>query len=182
MDEALGLLLTWQVEAQERGLTRSLLEILNLQALVHHMRKEGAQARQALLQSLTLARPEGYQRLFLDEGPLLCEVMRAILPVVRDEQLESYIRELLRAFAREQAAASGANPAQPAEPLLVEPLSPQERRVLRLLAAGRSNPEIANELIVSVNTIKTQVQSIYYKLGVNSRQEAREVARKLRLV
>jgi LuxR family maltose regulon positive regulatory protein len=182
MDEALGLLLTWQVEAQERGLTRSLLEILNLQALVHSLRKEGSQARQALRQALTLARPEGYQRLFLDEGPLLGDLLRTVLPEVRDEQLESYIRELLRAFAREQAAASGTKPAQPAEPLLIEPLSPQERRVLRLLAAGRSNPEIASELIVSVNTIKTQVQSIYYKLGVNSRQEAREAARKLGLV
>ena len=182
MDEAFNLLLTWQVEAQERGLTRSLLEILDLQALVHHMRKEGSQARQALLQALTLARPEGYQRLFLDEGSLLGELLRTVLPEVRDEQLEGYIRELLRAFAREQAAASGTNPAHPAEPLLIEPLSPQERRVLRLLAAGRSNPEIANELIVSVNTIKTQVQSIYYKLGVNSRQEAREAARKLGLV
>ncbi len=182
IDEALGLLLSWQFEAQERGLTRSLLEILNLQTLAHHTRREGSQARQALLQALTLARPEGYQRLFLDEGPMLGEVMRTVLPEVRDEQLESYIRELLRAFAREQAAVTGAHLVPPSEPLLIEPLSPQERRVLRLLAAGRSNPEIAGELIVSVNTIKTQVQSIYYKLGVNSRQEAREAARKLGLV
>ena len=182
IDDALGLLLSWQTEAQERGLTRSLLEILSLQALAHHTRKEGSQARQALLQALTLARPEGYQRLFLDEGPMLGEVLRSVLPEVRDEQVASYIRELLRAFAREQAAATGGHSTLPAEPILIEPLSPQERRVLRLLAAGRSNPEIASELIVSVNTIKTQVQSIYYKLGVNSRQEAREAARKLKLV
>jgi len=66
--------------------------------------------------------------------------------------------------------------------LLVEPLSPQEQRVLRLLAAGRSNPEIAQELVVSVNTVKTQVQSIYRKLNVNSRWEAREAARHLKLL
>ena len=65
---------------------------------------------------------------------------------------------------------------------LIEPLSPQEQRVLRLLAAGLSNPEMAQELVVSVNTIKTQVQSIYRKLGVTSRKEARATARRLDLV
>jgi LuxR family maltose regulon positive regulatory protein len=54
--------------------------------------------------------------------------------------------------------------------------------VLRLLAAGRSNPEIAQELIVSVNTVKTQVQSIYRKLNVKNRWEAREAARQLKLL
>jgi LuxR family maltose regulon positive regulatory protein len=66
--------------------------------------------------------------------------------------------------------------------LLFEPLSTQEVRVLRLLAAGLSNPEIARELIVSVNTVKTQVQSIYRKLNVTGRREARERARVLKLV
>ena len=178
IDRALKLLLSWQVEAQERGITRSLLEILILQALAHHTRKEVSQARQALLQALTLARPEGYRRLFLDEGPAL----RALLPEIREEQLSGYARELLHAFAQEASGAASTRSASASEAMLIEPLSPQERRVLRLLAAGRSNPEIANELIVSVNTIKTQVQSIYYKLGVNSRQEAREAARKLHLL
>src|SRR6266508_4916188 len=64
----------------------------------------------------------------------------------------------------------------------VEPLSPQELRVLRLLVAGLSNADIAQELIVSTNTIKSHVKSIYRKLNVNSRDEAREVARELKLV
>ncbi|MGH2522525.1 MAG: response regulator transcription factor, partial [Anaerolineales bacterium] len=72
--------------------------------------------------------------------------------------------------------------ALPASSPLLEPLSPQERRVLRLLAAGLSNPEIARELAVSPNTIKTQVKSIYRKLNVNTREEAREVARELNLL
>lgn len=182
IDEALKLLLSWQAEAQERGLTRSLLEILTLQALAHQKRKELPQARQALLQALTLARPEGHQRLFLDEGPALSELLHILLPEIREEQLAGYARALLRAFAHEPGALPRVRSASVDEPMLIEPLSPQERRVLRLLATGRSNPEIANELVVSVNTIKTQVQSIYYKLGVNSRQEAREAAHKLRLV
>ena len=65
---------------------------------------------------------------------------------------------------------------------LVEPLSPQEQRVLRLLAAGLSNPEIAQELVVSINTIKTHVKSIYRKLNVTSREEARDAARHLNLL
>ncbi len=65
---------------------------------------------------------------------------------------------------------------------LVEPLSPQEQRVLRLLAAGLSNAEIAQQLIVSVNTIKTQLKSIYRKLDVRSRDDARSAARDLDLL
>ncbi len=181
-DEALILLSTWQAEAQERGLARSLLEILILQALAYQAQKETAQARQSLLRALALARPEGYQRLFLDEGPALYELLLTFLPGIHDKQLAAYARDLLQASAHEQAARASASAVPVAEPALIEQLSPQERRVLRLLAAGLSNPEIANELVVSVNTIKTQVQSIYYKLGVNSRQEAREAARRLRLV
>jgi LuxR family maltose regulon positive regulatory protein len=59
----------------------------------------------------------------------------------------------------------------------VDPLSRQEQRVLRLLAAGMSNPEIADELVVSVNTVKTHVKSIYRKLNVNSRRGVRQAAR-----
>jgi len=63
----------------------------------------------------------------------------------------------------------------------VEPLSPQELRVLRLVVVGLSNADIAQELVVSTNTVKTHVKSIYRKLNVNSREEAREVARELKL-
>jgi LuxR family maltose regulon positive regulatory protein len=70
----------------------------------------------------------------------------------------------------------------PASSSLLEPLSPQELRVLYLLTAGHSNPEIARELVVSVNTVRTQVQSIYRKLGVNNRVAASEAARSLRLL
>ncbi|WP_236600622.1 response regulator transcription factor [Ktedonobacter sp. SOSP1-85] len=65
---------------------------------------------------------------------------------------------------------------------LVEPLSRQELRVLYLLVAGRSNPEIASELVVPVNTVKTQIQSIYRKLGVKNRMAASAAARELRLL
>jgi LuxR family maltose regulon positive regulatory protein len=66
--------------------------------------------------------------------------------------------------------------------MLAEPLSIQEQRVLRLLVAGHSNPEIARELVVSVNTVKAQLQSIYRKLNVNNRVEASVMAQQLQLV
>jgi LuxR family maltose regulon positive regulatory protein len=64
---------------------------------------------------------------------------------------------------------------------LLEPLSPQERRVLRLIVAGRSNADIARELIVSMNTIKTHVKNVYRKLNVSTREEAQVAARELNL-
>ena len=96
------------------------------------------------------------------------------------EALVTYDENLLLAFAQEQPdgalrprAEQAASLAVEAAFLLIEPLSPQERRVLRLLTVGLSKAEIAKELFVSINTIKTQVQSIYRKLNVHS-AEARD--------
>jgi len=97
---------------------------------------------------------------------------------LRDTNLSAYAQGLLQALipgAPEASSAKGM-----AE--LIEPLSAHEQRVLRLLAAGMSNPDIARELVVSVNTVKTQLQSIYRKLNVNSRTEARAAAHRLNLL
>jgi LuxR family maltose regulon positive regulatory protein len=177
---ALHLLEHWQAQAYAQGRTRSELEIQILTALAHSTRKSLPQARETLREALVLAQAEGYQRLFLDEGEALATLLRAVLLDVREEPLATYVRSLLVAFAQQQAGQDTSHHTAPA--LLIEPLSPQEQRVLRLLVAGRSNPEIAQELVVSVNTVKTQVQSIYRKLNVNSRWEAREAARHLKLL
>src|SRR6266516_2134434 len=177
---ALRLLERWRAEAHAQGRTRSELEIQVLTALVHSTHKSLPQAKETLREALVLAQAEGYQRLFLDEGEALAILLRAVLLDVREEPLATYVRSLLVAFAQQQAGQDTSHHTAPA--LLIEPLSPQEQRVLRLLAAGRSNPEIAQELVVSVNTVKTQVQSIYRKLNVNSRWEAREAARHLKLL
>ena len=174
------LLERWQAEAHAQGRTRSELEIQVLTALAHSTHKSLPQAKETLREALILAQAEGYQRLFLDEGESLAILLRAVLLDVREEPLATYVRSLLVAFAQQQAGQDTSHHTAPA--LLVEPLSPQEQRVLRLLAGGRSNPEIAQELVVSVNTVKTQVQSIYRKLNVNSRWEAREAARHLKLL
>jgi LuxR family transcriptional regulator, maltose regulon positive regulatory protein len=99
---------------------------------------------------------------------------------MRGEALVTYAQNLLRTFPQVRTGRGASSLA--ASALLIEPLSAQEQRVLRLLAAGRSNPEIAQALVVSVNTVKTQAQSIYRKLNVKSRMEAGEAARRLKLL
>jgi LuxR family maltose regulon positive regulatory protein len=179
-EEALRLLERWQVEARAHGFTRSELETKVLTALAHFSYKRLPQARQTLREALAFAQAEGYQRLFLDEGEAMATLLRTVLLDIREEPLVTYAQNLLRAFPQIRAGQGASPPAVSA--LLIEPLSGQEQRVLRLLAAGRSNLEIAQELIVSVNTVKTQVQSIYRKLNVKSRMEASEAARRLKLL
>jgi LuxR family transcriptional regulator, maltose regulon positive regulatory protein len=177
-DETLHLLERRQVEARRQGRTRSDVEMLVLMALLHFAHQRQSQAWQRLREALALAYAEGYQRLFLDEGEPMLALLRAVLPMIGKEPPDTYVRTLLRAFAwqhLEQVAPAAAGP--PGSARLIEPLSPQEHRVLRLLVAGFSNPEIAEAMVVSNNTVKTQVQSIYRKLGVSSRKEAREAVR-----
>jgi DNA-binding NarL/FixJ family response regulator len=118
------------------------------------------------------------------EAQALCEAvenhyfqLRSLLPQLHDQPLLAYIRTLLSAFPVQERRGT-----QTLASPLVEPLSPQEMRVLRLLVQHRSNADIANELVVSVNTVRTQVQSIYRKLGVHTRSAASEVARELHLI
>jgi LuxR family transcriptional regulator, maltose regulon positive regulatory protein len=181
IDEALRLLESRKADAHEHGRVRSELEILILMALAHFARNCQSQATVLLLDALRLAQTEDCQRLFLDEGEEMAVLLQTVLPAIRKDFSAMYVRTLLRAFTQpqfEQVERVGrvASPATWSSALgqLIEPLSPQEQRVLRLLVAGYSNPEIAETLVVSVNTVKTQVQSIYRKLNVNSRKEARK--------
>jgi LuxR family maltose regulon positive regulatory protein len=137
-------------------------------------------ACEELYELLEATHNEGYLRLFLDEGEELAELLRELLPHLREKVLLTYARHLLAAFAQE--AGGSTRKVTNGSSRRLEPLSPQEQKVLRLLAAGNSNGEIASELVVSVNTIRTQVQSIYSKLNVNNRVEASTVAKKLELV
>jgi LuxR family maltose regulon positive regulatory protein len=178
--EALHLLGNWQEEARTWRRFRSELEIHVLQSLAYAASSRPAQAEQALKEALILAQPEGFQRLFLEKGEQLSTMLRTLFLDLREEPLVSYARGLLLAFASlkgDQQAAPHAGSA-----LLLEPLTEAEQRVLGLLARGRTNPEIAAALVVSINTVKTQVQSIYRKLGVKSRWEASEAAHRLDLL
>lgn len=182
-DQALHLLERWQVEAHQQGRTRSELEMLLLMALCHFAQQRQSQAWQRLREVLTLTHIEGYLRLFLDEGEEMRALLQAVLPTISKELPERYVRTILLAFSRQRLeqfapSVSGSLVVAP----LIEPLSPQEQRVLHLLVTGCSNPEIAEVLVVSNNTVKTHVRSIYRKLSVSSRKEAREAVRSQNLL
>lgn len=168
-------------EARQNGRMRSELEIL---LLIAQASEDKVRAEQALKDAVWLAFAEGYQRLFLDEGEAMAVRLRELLPLVGKEPFAAYIRMLLLAFARQRAEQLTPLAADPVSVVLPfsGPLSQQEQRVLRLLAAGFSNQEIAEAMFVSINTVKTQVRSIYRKLNVNSRREAREVMRRQKLL
>lgn len=180
-ETALQELVPWKEQAQAQGRKRSVLEIQILEALAHVVCQEHSQARSSLLQALKLAQPQKHQRVFLDEGSAMEALLRTLLPELRESSLLSFAHILLRGFAED----AGVQPPQKVsreDTLLLEPLSEQELRVLRLLVVGRSNPEIASALMISLNTVKTHVQSLYRKLDVHNRMEASETARRLSLL
>lgn len=182
-EKAVKLLARWQSEAHEAGRLYHELEMRILMSLAFFHDKQLTEARQLLRDALKLAYIEGYQRLFQDEGDALAAILHAILPDLKDDATALYARMLLETLARAQPEQVN-TPAvpSPAPGERLEPLSPQEQHVLRLLVAGLSNPEIARELIVSINTVKAHVKSIYRKLDVHNRVEASEVARNLKLL
>lgn len=171
--EALPLLLRLFDNAQRQGRIRSALEIQAVQVLAWHACGDVQQARQSLQALLARAHSEGYLRLFLDEGEVMTTLLRLSIPQFRQRFLMGHAQMILHAIASTDAKPT------PAYALLAEPLSPQEERVLRLLIAGHSNPEIAHALVISVNTVKAHLKSIYRKLNVENRLQACEVARHL---
>jgi len=174
---AVDLLAPLRAEARENGRARGEIEILLVTALAESARSRPAAAAQALAAALAAAHPAGAIRPFLDEGRPLVALLRSALPSLRREPLAVFARAVLEAAHADPRAAGGDSPLAHAG----EPLSGKEQQVLRLVGEGLSNPEIARELIVSVNTIKTHLKRIYQKLGVSTRRQAREAARRLAL-
>jgi LuxR family maltose regulon positive regulatory protein len=162
-------------EAKARG--SSILELLLLQALALAAQDEQDAALSPLERALSLAEPEGYVRLFVDEGASMRALLRQALARGITPR---YVSTLLTAFG-EPAETTEAHPPSPAD-LLVEPLTKREREVLQLLAEGASNREIAQRLILSTGTVKKYVYNICGKLGVQSRMQALVRARALHLL
>ena len=148
--------------AEEGQRTGSVIEILVLQALARQARRDVPAALASLQRALTLAEPEGYVRIFVDEGPPMASLLRA---AAKQGITPNYVRRLL-------AAASKTEDSTPASQGLIEPLSERELDVLRLLGTDLGGPDIARELVVSLNTVRTHTKNIYAKLGVNNRRAA----------
>jgi LuxR family transcriptional regulator, maltose regulon positive regulatory protein len=174
--EAVGLLERLLQAAEEGERTGSVIEILVLQALAHHMQGDIPAALVPLERALTLAEPEDYVRIFVDEGPPMAVLLEkaakygdpalgAGRPAWGAGNVSNYVRQLLRAMG-------SAEDRTPVKQVLIEPLSERELEVLRLLRTGLNGPEIARELIVSLNTMRTHTKNIYSKLGVTNRRAA----------
>jgi LuxR family maltose regulon positive regulatory protein len=186
LEDAEALLLQLHHAAEAAKRSGSLIEILILQAIACAAQQRAEAAMSALAQALNLAEREGFVRLFLDEGT----PMAALLQQARAHGIApEYVEKLLSAFPeldKETVARPGyaisLAPNLLVTPSLVEPLTPRELEVLRLLADGASNDEIAQRLIISLGTVKKHVANIFGKLAVQSRTQAVVQARALKLL
>jgi LuxR family transcriptional regulator, maltose regulon positive regulatory protein len=180
-EEALWLLEELRQSTETAGRTGKLIEILTLQALSLWERSKREQAVGTLTRALALAEPEGYVRTFVDEGTAMGELLSAGLEARQRGHLDAtriparYLAKLLVILARENAAPGVGEG-------LSEPLSERELEVLGLVAAGKSNVEIASSLFVSLSTVKTHINNLYRKLGARSRTHAIARARDLDVI
>jgi len=177
LSEGLSLLEGIAQDAEAKMRTRSVLEVLLLRALALQAQGDYTAALTTLGRALALAEPEGYIRLFLDEG-------RPVVALLRQAHAQditpSYVCTLLAACGEQ--VREDRHLLAPHRSPLMESLSSREREVLRLLMDGASNREIAHHLVLSVNTVKKHVLNICGKLGVQSRTQAIAKARTLELL
>jgi LuxR family maltose regulon positive regulatory protein len=169
---ALAVLEKMRRQAEARGWLDERLKIMVLHSVALFAQGEKDRALQRLADALALAEPGGFTRIFIDEGPPMAALLREaakypIAPV--------YVRQLRAAFGKGESIA-------PLPQLLIEPLSERELEVLRLLGTELNGPELARELMVSLNTLRTHTKNIYSKLGVNDRRAAFRRAGELNLL
>jgi LuxR family maltose regulon positive regulatory protein len=184
--EAIRLLSCLEASARSGGRGGRLIEILILKALALQATGESAKADTALTKSLVLAEPEGYLRVFLDEGWPMQMLLARWLSHADSSALRGFAVRLLSLLDAEPQVAAAQKKASPTgerraslEGTLVEPLSQRELEVLQLIALGRNNQEIARQLVVAPGTVKAHTASIYRKLDVANRTEAVARARQL---
>ncbi len=164
-------------DAEAKTRLNSVLEILVLRALALDAQGNRTGALATLERALLLAAPEGYIRLFVDEGASMLDLLRQ---AHAGSSVPGYVATLLSAFGEQHISDLPLSSPRP-DPL-VEPLTEREREVLRLLLEGASNREIARRLVLSVNTVKRHVYNLCGKLGVQSRTQVIIRARALNLL
>lgn len=193
--QVLQLLAALLAGAEQVSRVGSIVAILALQTAALQMSGDTQEALQVLVRLLPLAEPERYLRVFLDAGTPMQQVLRAWL---RTEQeavspaLLAYVQSILTAFTSEQQMVTetrerpmlSGQPRQlsPSIEPLLEPLTPRELDVLRLLAEGTTNQEIAERLVISLTTVKKHVSSLFLKLAAENRTHAVARARELSLL
>ena len=165
-DQASSLLAQLLEMAEAAGAMGYTIEIAVLQAMACQARGARSKAVENLARALSLAEPEGYVRVFVDQGPPMAELLRTA--AARGVTVD-YAGRLLAAF---EGVRPGVQPADSEPTALAEPLSERELEVLRLIVAGLSNKEIAEELYLAIGTVKKHINNIYGKLGVSRRAQA----------
>ncbi|MGE5262182.1 MAG: LuxR C-terminal-related transcriptional regulator, partial [Acidobacteriota bacterium] len=185
---ALAVELLEQLRAQPQTAAQAgmLIEILALESLAQYGQGDAARARTVLLHALSLAEPEGYVRLFVDLGEsmrvLISDLRLRIEPNNDNPSLSAYADKLLAAFPSTHLQMPNRPPRGGSPSAMPEPLSERELAVLRLIAEGLSNQEIADRMVVAVSTVKTHINNIYGKLAVASRTQALARAREFKLL
>jgi LuxR family transcriptional regulator, maltose regulon positive regulatory protein len=172
-DQAASLLETVRITAEEAGRSGRGLEAQMLQALVDQEAGDEKRAFENIIQVLDRAEPEGYMRTFIEEGTPMAKLLYKVSTQAATAICE-YAARLLEAYNQEQAEQP---PYQSA--MRIEPLSKREIEVLRLLANGHSNKEIATQLVISLGTVKRHVIHIFQKLDAANRTQAVAIAREL---
>jgi LuxR family maltose regulon positive regulatory protein len=160
--EATRLLERLLLAAEEGARTGRVIEILVLQALTRQRLGDIAAALARLERAVTLAEPEGYVRVFADEGPAMASLL---IVAAKQGTAGNYVRRLLAAVGEPKHD-------RLVKQALIEPLSERELDVLRLLGTELDGPAIARELSVSLNTMRTHTKNIYAKLAVTNRRAA----------
>jgi LuxR family maltose regulon positive regulatory protein len=179
LEAAGALLLRLHQAAASAGRSGSLIEILLLQAITFDAQKRREEALSALEQALDLAEPEGFVRIFLDEGEPMRGLLQASGPHIKGRSAE-YAGKLLAAYPDEKSNIGLPTILQPST--LPERLSERELGVLRLIAEGASNLEISAHLVIAHPTVKRHISNIFNKLGVGSRTQAVAAGRKIGLL
>jgi LuxR family transcriptional regulator, maltose regulon positive regulatory protein len=185
-DQALELLERLDALAEAQGRTGSLIQIRALRALGLQAADEHQGALTLLAETLELAAPEGHVRVFADEGPPMAALLRNLIGTRRRARAGAgagagteHLHRVIQAF---QPATAQSDSIARAALGLIQPLTDRELEVLRLLAAGRRNRDIAAELVVTLETVKKHTSHIFDKLGVTNRTEAVAHARRLGLI
>jgi LuxR family maltose regulon positive regulatory protein len=183
---ALALLERLHAPAAAQGRAGSIIEIGALRALALAADGKETAAVDALAGALTLGCPQGYVRVFADEGAPMAALLGRLVAAQKAEHAArgvplGYLAQVLRAFGG-KGDMQGAGRSAPAVPGLVEQLTARELEVLVLLAAGTSNPRIAEQLVVSLDTVKKHVSHLLGKFGAANRTEAVTRARQLGLI
>jgi LuxR family maltose regulon positive regulatory protein len=170
-DNALKLLERLYEAAEKAGWTNHVIQVLLLRGQLRYLLGERADGLADVSTALRLAQPGGYIRTFLDHGNLMEDMLRSIRAA---GETANYRQNLLSAFNKTGQLKS--------ESQLIEPLTRRELEVLRLLNTHLSTPEIAQELYISVNTVRSHIKNIYGKLNVNRRIAAVQRSEELGLL